>query len=133
MTMQNYAMALLVALLLAIGQLLFKLVAASSHTAEQSLMAMMLTWKFVLALFIYGAATLLWVYVLRTAEISRAYPIALAGSALIPLGAFFLFGERIGFRYIAGFSLLIVGLLIIATDSNALGDAAENDPSKIEK
>ena len=95
MTMQNYAMALLVALLLAIGQLLFKLVAASSHTAEQSLMAMMLTWKFVLALFIYGAATLLWVYVLRTAEISRAYPIALAGSALIPLGAFFLFGERI--------------------------------------
>lgn len=116
MSSLNYLLTIIVAIALAAGQLLFKMAATSPSNAGQTFLSMLFTWKFILALCVYGAATAIWVLVLRTADISRAYPIALAGAALIPIGAFFLFGERIGIRYIGGFCLVTLGLLIIATD-----------------
>jgi drug/metabolite transporter (DMT)-like permease len=98
------------------GQLLFKL--ASGHLdfrrplADPQGLALL-----GVALALYGAATLVWVAVLRHAPLSRIYPIMALSFVLTPLGASLVLKEPIAGPYWAGVGLILVGLVVISRTS----------------
>ncbi|MDB5448058.1 MAG: 4-amino-4-deoxy-L-arabinose-phospho-UDP flippase [Phenylobacterium sp.] len=98
------------------GQLLFKL--ASGHLDFRRPLAD--TQGLVIlgvALALYGAATLVWVAVLRHAPLSRIYPIMALSFVLTPLGGMVFLKEPISGAYWAGVALILAGLVVISRAS----------------
>jgi drug/metabolite transporter (DMT)-like permease len=101
-------------LLLAVGQILFK--SAAGHwrvdgwswaTARSFLSPAML-----LALAIYAVATVLWVYVLRTAPLVLAYPLFSLAFIVTPILAHFTLGEPLGVRTLIGGAIIVAGVIV---------------------
>lgn len=67
-----------------------------------------------LALALYGGATLLWVRILTTVPLSRAYPFMALAFVLVPAASWFLFNETVTGRYAIGTALIIAGVLVVA-------------------
>ena len=67
-----------------------------------------------LALALYGGATLLWVRILTTVPLSRAYPFMALAFVLVPAAGYFLFNESITGRYAIGTALIVAGVLVVA-------------------
>lgn len=106
-----------VTLSLAAGQILFKS-AAQEIAMDQGLFVLfksLLSWQLVLALVVYGVATIFWVLVLTSVPLSRAYPFMALGFAVVPLVANLVFGEALNPSYWMGLTLLLSSLFIIAT------------------
>lgn len=94
------------------GQMLFKL--ASAHFDFRRPFADPKgLWILVIALILYGFATLLWVAALRTAPLSRIYPIMALAFVLVPLGSFLILKEPLSLQYWFGAGLIIAGMAII--------------------
>jgi len=106
---------LAVALLLAAGQISFKLAADALPKTDklQGLMRWPALGWLVLALGIYAVATLLWVLALSETPLSRAYPFMLVSFTLVPLAALLLFGENIGWGYALGMVFVLAGLGLV--------------------
>lgn len=66
------------------------------------------------ALMLYGLATVLWIYLLQTIPLSRAYPFAALGFVIVPAIAAVFFKESISASYVLG-ALLIVGGVIVTS------------------
>jgi undecaprenyl phosphate-alpha-L-ara4N flippase subunit ArnE len=109
----TYASLLLFAALLAVGQLLFKK-AAMAGAADVFPWAYLNGWM-ALALLLYGAATLLWTWILRTTPLSTAYPFAALAFVLVPLLASAVFGEELTARLLIGAALIVAGILVSAS------------------
>jgi drug/metabolite transporter (DMT)-like permease len=107
---------LLVVVLLSGGQLFFKLAAPQLRTdnLREMIISMALNLNLIIALTIYGVATLLWVVVLREVPLSRAYPITALGMLLVPAIGLFMFKEPFSWSLVGGGALLIAGVCIIA-------------------
>jgi drug/metabolite transporter (DMT)-like permease len=99
---------------ISIGQLLFKAASSQLHfrrpLAEPGGLAILL-----LALALYGAATLVWVAVLAKAPLGRIYPLMALSFVLVPLGSLLFFKERLSSSYWAGTALIIGGFLVISS------------------
>jgi drug/metabolite transporter (DMT)-like permease len=98
------------------GQLLFKL--ASGHldfrrplADPQGLVILGV------ALALYGAATLVWVAVLRHAPLSRIYPIMALSFVLTPLAGIVVLKEPVSSLYWLGVGLILAGLVVISRAS----------------
>ena len=104
------------ALMLAAGQILFKTaaLAAPAMTSLRGGLGLLLLPSFWAALMLYGAATLLWIYLLQTIPLSRAYPFAALGFVIVPVAGILLFGERVTTGYAIGALLVIAGVLTIS-------------------
>ena len=98
--------------MLALGQVLFKKAAIAP---TQGYLDLFLSWPFILALAIYGISTLVYGVLLQSAPLSRAYPVILLGSAIVPLCAHYLFGESLGLKYAGGMLLIFAGLYLVVT------------------
>jgi drug/metabolite transporter (DMT)-like permease len=104
-------------LLLTSGQILFKAAADCIKGRVlafdlQTLMALACNAYLLLGLVVYSASTLLWVLLLRDAELSRAYlPVALA-FVLVPLAGTFFFGEPLTARLLLGMAIILAGLAV---------------------
>ena len=100
--------------LLAAGQLLFKVAASSWRIDGWTLTPVrsFLSGAMIVALFIYGVATILWVYVLRSAPLSLAYPLFSLAFIVTPVAAYFFLGEPLTWRILAGGAVILVGVLI---------------------
>ena len=100
--------------LLAIGQLLFKVAAMQWRVDGVTLASVrsFLSPSMLVALFIYAVATVLWVYVLRSAPLSLAYPLFSLAFIVTPVAAHFLLGEPFSWRVIGGGVVIIIGVLI---------------------
>jgi drug/metabolite transporter (DMT)-like permease len=105
---------LLCVLLIAVGQMLFKVAAAhwridgwSWATARGFLSPAM-----VLALFLYGLTTILWVLILRAVPLSAAFPIYALVFILVPIAAHFLLGEPWSWNTLVGGAIIILGVII---------------------
>ena len=101
-----------VALILAAGQLLFKLAADRSPAIAdlpglRHLLADPVLW---VALVLYGAATLLWILMLQRVPLSHAYPFAALAFVLVPIGAAAFFGERLSTGLVVGTALIVLGI-----------------------
>lgn len=111
------AACILFSLGLAGGQVLFKLAAQDivSHRGEWALMSVLSSPWLVAALAVYGASTVLWVWILMHVPISKAYPFALLTMALVPLAGYWLFSEALNVQYAVGLALVMLGLILIQT------------------
>lgn len=95
---------------LAFGQILFKLAAAD--IGAPGIGRVMSGWLFA-ALLLYGASTVLWLWILTAIPLVRAYPFALLGAGIVPPLAWLLLGEAVGPGYLLGLALIIAGLAIV--------------------
>lgn len=101
---------------IAIGQIFFKIAAdglqgLSGNFALNAILRPT-TW---LAFGWYGSTSFLWLFVLMRVPLSKAYPFALLGSALVPLFSWLIFRERLSLSYVLGALLVLAGLYVIFT------------------
>ena len=104
-------------LMLAVGQLLFKTAAGQWRIDGWSWTTVrtFLSPTMLVALVIYGVATVLWVYVLREAPLSLAYMIFSLAFIVTPLLAHFALDEPLGVRTLIGGTIIVVGVVIAAS------------------
>jgi multidrug transporter EmrE-like cation transporter len=99
--------------MIATGQILFKLTAMRSLGGTVSFAEQWLSWPLLIALFIYGAATVLWVWVLRFIPLNVAYPVYALAFAIVPVASYFVFREPLGWHHAIGGALILSGVVII--------------------
>jgi drug/metabolite transporter (DMT)-like permease len=104
------------ALMLAIGQILFKRTAetAGSLNSFNSVLTLVTIPSFWIAGILYAGSTIIWIKLLQTVPLSRAYPFSALGFVLVPMAAYLFFKESITPQYIFGGLLIIIGILITA-------------------
>jgi drug/metabolite transporter (DMT)-like permease len=114
-TLFQYVQILVVVSLIAIGQLLFQKSASGTPPLSTlvGMTSLITSPVFILALAIYGVATLLWVAVLQQVPLSRAYPFNALSFIFVPVAAIVFFGEVATLRLFVGLALVVVGLLVI--------------------
>ncbi len=104
----------LYALGMATGQILFKVAADGTAGTTGFLPALLANKPFWLAVLLYGALTVLWVWLLTKVPLVYAYPFATLAFVFTPLLAHVVLREGFGAGYVVGSALLIGGLLVIA-------------------
>ena len=105
---------ILCVVLIAAGQMLFKVAAAqwridgwSWNTARSFLSPAM-----VLALIVYGMTTVLWVFILRTVPLSVAFPVYALVFVLVPVAAHVLLNEPWSWNALIGGAVIMLGVII---------------------
>lgn len=97
--------------IMTIGQILFKQVALNYNRtgslADWGVLGILL-----LAAAMYAASTGLWVWALRTMELSKAYPYFALGFVLIPLCSAWMFNEVLTGKYAIGVALIVAGVIL---------------------
>jgi drug/metabolite transporter (DMT)-like permease len=99
------------------GQLLFKMAAlrvASESPFAERMAGLLLNGYFLVALVLYAALTILWVWILTFTPLSRAYPFVALAFALTPALGGLVFAEPISIRLVIGIVLIFCGLLFVA-------------------
>lgn len=93
------------------GQLLFKVVGLRLQSGLSVLDPKTLGFT-ALSFLIYASATILWIYVLRTVPLTKAYPFMALSFVLVPLFSVILFSESVRSQYLIGTALIVVGVII---------------------
>lgn len=110
---------LLTPVMISVGQVLFKLaggrIDGRTATGAMGVLHTLLDPFLLVALAIYGTATILWIYVLRHVPLSQAYPFMALSFVLVPLASWLFFGETLGLRYWIGAGLLLSGMAVMNT------------------
>ncbi|MFP4361879.1 MAG: 4-amino-4-deoxy-L-arabinose-phospho-UDP flippase [Alphaproteobacteria bacterium] len=99
--------------MIASGQVLFKGAAEALASAGTALDTRVVGLT-VLALAIYGAATLLWIALLRDAALSRLYPYMALSFVLVAAAGRVIFAEPLVPTHILGLGLIVGGIVLIA-------------------
>jgi drug/metabolite transporter (DMT)-like permease len=102
---------------MACGQLLFKFASYQLHADApigQRLVGLLHNGFFLTAIGLYGALTVLWVWVLSFTPLSRAYLFVALAFALTPALGAYIFAEPISLRLVAGIVLVLGGLFLVA-------------------
>jgi len=100
--------------LIAVGQLMLKAAAKQwrvddlSWSAARSFFSPIM----IAALVLYGLATLLWVYVLRTVPLSSAYAIFSLAFVVVPILAHYALGEPLSTNALVGGAIIVVGVVV---------------------
>jgi drug/metabolite transporter (DMT)-like permease len=99
------------------GQILFKMAAnryaATNGALAEKLLGLSFNLYFVLALVLYAALAVFWVWILSFTPLSRAYPFVALAFALTPLLGGFFFDETLGLRLVLGILLVLAGLFLV--------------------
>ncbi|WGS84687.1 hypothetical protein [Methylomonas sp. UP202] len=108
---------LTVTLALAAGQLLFKKAATSISTATLSagLLDALRNPYLLGGLLLYALTTGLWVYVLNSVPLGKAYPFTAAAYLIVPLAAHHLFGEVWNLQMLFGSLMIVAGIVAIGS------------------
>jgi drug/metabolite transporter (DMT)-like permease len=98
------------------GQILFKL--ASSTLAARSsffqiIVEMTLNPYLICGILLYGFATILWIFILQTTPLSKAYPFVSLSLIIVPAIGIIFFNEAFSLPLVFGGLLIISGLLVI--------------------
>ncbi|MBM1173047.1 SMR family transporter [Microvirga arabica] len=107
----KYIFLLSTIVLLAVGQILFKL---SAGHAPSSRWAFLLSPPFLAALVTYAAATLLWVFTLRFWPLSVAYAAQALTIAIVLTISVLIFGETLTQMQCIGAAIILAGLIVLA-------------------
>lgn len=97
-----------------LGQLLFKQVAIN-YNKIGALLHVSVIGLLLVAGSMYVVSSGLWVWALRSVEISKAYPYFALGFVFVPLLSAWLFGESITLRYGLGVMLIVLGVSLTST------------------
>ena len=96
---------------LAVGQILFK-ISAISLSQTGSFFAFKTAVTLFSAMTLYAITSVAWVWVLQKVELGRVYPLMALAFVLVPLGSYFIFGERFHLQYFLGVSLIMIGIVV---------------------
>lgn len=107
----TYSLVICCVLMIAAGQLLFKLLGMQIEAGASVLEAKVMGVAFA-AFATYGLATLLWVYVLRTLPLTKAYPFMALSFVLVPIGGVMFFSESVRLPYVLGLILIVAGVVL---------------------
>lgn len=100
---------------MAVGQVLFKLAATDIARVEGTGGFSWQAWinpKLILALFVYGVATLCWLFALKAVPLRLAYPFVAMAFVIVPVLAHFLLGEELKPSTFVGAALIVAGVLV---------------------
>ena len=100
---------LLTVVLLSVGQVLFKLAAMEMKNIDIS---SVLQPKLIVALFVYGIATVLWIATLRETPLHIAYPFVGLAFLIVPVLSWFWMNEQITLNTILGGVIILIGVWI---------------------
>lgn len=108
------ALAVLVGILMASGQLLFKAGSKSiSFESPMLLVQSLVSSPIILtAISVYGLTILLWILALQTLPLSTAYPITALAFIVVPVLSHFTFNEPYSFNQLLGGALIFLGIVI---------------------
>ncbi len=101
---------------LSCGQLLFKFSALSIAKLPffwSGAIKLLVNPWFICAIFIYGVATIAWVWLLRTVDLNVAYPFVALSFVIVPLASQYFFGEIVSVKYSIGYFLMVFVISII--------------------
>jgi len=120
--MLNYVVLAVFAVLLVTGQIFFKYAALTlkNKPVGDVVSTLASTPTFYVAITIYGAATLLWVWVLSRVPLSQAYPWVALATAAVPAIAVLVFHERLYGSYWLGVALVVLGVFLTQRASQGL-------------
>lgn len=113
MSVAHVAMVLFCVGLISLGQVLFKYVGMLSAQSANGLSIKTLVVGGI-ALGIYGFATLVWIYLLRSVALSKAYPFMALSFVLVPIAAYYFYGETVAPAYYIGLFFIMSGIIVIA-------------------
>lgn len=116
LTPTTIGMILVTLAMLACGQVLFKLVSAQLSFSRPS---SFFSGALLLALTVYGAATLLWLAVLARVPLSLAFPFYGLSFLLVPAFAWWLLHEPIRPQTWLGGAVILVGVVISSLGSRS--------------
>jgi drug/metabolite transporter (DMT)-like permease len=111
MNATHLALTIACVLAIAAGQILFKLAARAADGSSAFPLDLFNGWLFA-ALVVYGAATLLWVWLLKTIPLNVAYPFMGLAFVVVPLLGAVLLGESLDWRHLAGGALIAAGVAV---------------------
>jgi drug/metabolite transporter (DMT)-like permease len=104
----------LYAVLLGVGQILFKMAAETARERGGGfLLALVFEPKFIVAIILYGGLTILWTWILSKVPLSRAYPFVALAFVITPVLAHVLLGEPLPIAVIGGTVLVMLGLVVV--------------------
>jgi drug/metabolite transporter (DMT)-like permease len=104
---------------IAIGQILFKLTAVSINKAGTAI-ALPPALLFFAACSIYAITSVGWVYVLRSEELSKAYPTMALSFVIVPLLSHFFFGEKFTPLFLFGTVCIVMGIGVVLVSPSRL-------------
>jgi drug/metabolite transporter (DMT)-like permease len=107
----TYLIAIICVIGIATGQILFKLSAASLQRTG-SFFDPSTAITLVSAFSLYGVTTIAWIWVLQKIELGRVYPLMALAFVMVPMGSYFMFGERFSPQYFIGVALIITGIIV---------------------
>jgi drug/metabolite transporter (DMT)-like permease len=112
--MVNYLLLACFTVMIAAGQLLFKRVglSMSGQSPVEGFLAVARSPTLYAALALYGMATLLWIWILSRVPLSQAYPWVALSIATVPLLAWFVWDEQVGYSYWVGIGLVMAGVFL---------------------
>jgi drug/metabolite transporter (DMT)-like permease len=93
------------------GQILFKL-AARAADGGAGFPWNLFNGYLMVALVVYGAATLLWVWLLKTLPLNVAYPFVGLAFVIVPLLGAWLLNEPLDWRHLAGGAIIALGVAV---------------------
>lgn len=110
----EYIFVLICVVFLAAGQLLFKRVGSQLSNITSLILDPNIRIFFFSALALYGTSTLLWIWALRTLPLSKAYPFMALGFLIVPIAAYYAFGEPLTYKHLVGSCVIVAGIFIIS-------------------
>jgi len=121
MTLINFLLILANTLILVTGQFLWKYGLGNQQVSFDSV------WSIVKLIFspyifsglaLYGAATVLWLFILTRVPLSMAYPIQSLAYLFAVVGAYFVFNEPLTVSKVIGVLLIMAGVSVIGFYGN---------------
>lgn len=112
--MNPYHYAIITALVLSVGQVLFKKAALYIQTLHNPtfLESYVLNIWFISAVVIYALSTYIWVQALTGAKLSMLYPIMSLGYVIVPVFAYIIFHETMSLYNMLGILLILIGVYV---------------------
>ena len=109
MSFNQIILILLTVVFLSVGQLLLKMAAMDMKNID---IYSLLQPKLILALCVYGIATILWIAVLRHTPLRIAYPFIGLAFLIVPVLSWFWMDEQISLNTIVGGAVILIGVWI---------------------
>lgn len=98
---------------LSVGQVLFKVAASKIDVQGKGIFqGFLLNPALIIALAVYGFATIAWLWVLKEIPLRTAYPFIALGFVIVPIMAHFFLGEAFKWTSLAGALVIILGVYI---------------------
>jgi len=112
MNLFQLALILSTVFLLSIGQILFKLAAGTLVLSANGFIPSLFNPKLLLAMLVYGVATVLWIVALKGMPLRIAYPFVALGFFIVPTLSHWFLGEPMNWNTYAGAVIIACGVAV---------------------